>query len=245
MRLSTLENFTSLIMEENKEKLNLMLKVVDTFDKKGIKDINSINHTLLSIKYYDNIKSEINYYSKVLSESKSQIIILQKEINDKDKILKIEKDWTRVYKSKQDELIKEISKKEERLGELQRLSNDIYEMEAFEHLQNRIIENIENVILDKDQQLLLILVAVSETYKEDPQKRKLLKEYCTRFGDKNLSIDNLEERKQYLNSGEFWNDIPRYFTKLCEVYSKAVFAFILKKYYKSYKKPLKNQNSIE
>ena len=140
---------------------------------------------------------------------------------------------------------KEIDKKEEILGELQRLCKDIYDMEAFEDLQNRIIDNIENVILEKDQQSILILVAVFEAYKEDPQKRKLLNEYYTRFLDKKLSIDNIEERKQYLNSNEFWNDIPRYFTKLSEVYSKAVFAFILKKYYKSYKKPLKNQISIE
>ena len=57
-------------------------------------------------------------------------------------------------------------------------------------------------------------MAVFEAYKEDPQKRKLLNEYYTRFWDKKLSIDNLEEVKQYLSSSEFWNDIPRYFTKL-------------------------------
>jgi hypothetical protein len=142
-------------------------------------------------------------------------------------------------------LIDEVVKKEERVDELQRLCNDIYDMEAFEHLQNKIIDNIENVILEKDQQSILILMAVFETYKEDQQKRKLLNNYCTKFWNKNLSIDNLEERKQYLNSSEFWNDIPRYFAKLSEVYSKAVFAFILKKYYNCYKKPLKNQISID
>lgn len=57
-------------------------------------------------------------------------------------------------------------------------------MKTFEHLQNKIIDNIENVILEKGQQSLLILVAVFEAYKEDPQKRKLLDEYCTKFWNK-------------------------------------------------------------
>jgi hypothetical protein len=56
-------------------------------------------------------------------------------------------------------------------------------MKTFEHLQNKIIDNIENVILEKDQQSLLILVAVFEAYKED-QKRKLLDEYYTKFWNK-------------------------------------------------------------
>src|SRR5829696_705873 len=85
MRLSGLDRFTDLIMDENKQKLILMLKVIDTFNKNGIKNI------------------------------------------------KIKEDWLRFLKSKQDELKKEIYKKEERLGELQRLSKDIYDMEAFEH----------------------------------------------------------------------------------------------------------------
>jgi hypothetical protein len=46
--------------------------------------------------------------------------------------------------------------------------------------------------------------------------------------EQKISVDNIEERTKYLNSNEFWNDIPRYFKKLSEVYSKAVFAFILK-----------------
>ena len=237
IRLSDLDSFADLIIEENKEKLNLMLKVVDTFYKKGIKNIDSIANVLLEIKYHETIKQEVNQLSKFLDDIKFQIVTLQKEINEKNRIIKIKKDWVKLLKSKGNELIKEVYKKEERLGELQRLCNEIYDMEAVESLQNKIINNIENVILEKDQQLILILVAVFEVYKEDSQKKKLLDEYCTKFWNKKLSIDNIEERKQYFNSSEFWNDIPSYFKKLCDVYSKAVFAFILKKYYNSYKKP--------
>jgi hypothetical protein len=113
MRLSDLESFTNVIMEENKEKLKLLLKVVDTFDKNGIKDIDSINHILLSIKYHDNIKSEINCYSKILNDIKFQIKIGQDEINDKNRIIKIKKDWIRFLKSKEDKLMNEVYKKEE------------------------------------------------------------------------------------------------------------------------------------
>jgi len=143
MRLSGLDRFTDLIMDENKQKLILMLKVIDTFNKNGIKNIDSINNVLIEIKYYENIKQEINCFSKVLDDVKFQIITGQNEINEKNKIIKIKEDWLRFLKSKQDELKKEIYKKEERLGELQRLSKDIYDMEAFEHLQNKIIANIE------------------------------------------------------------------------------------------------------
>lgn len=237
MRLSDLDSFTDLIIEENKEKLTLMLKVVYTFNKKGIKNMDSIENVLIDIKYYENLKQEINYFSKILNDIKIQIKTSQDKLNDKNRIIKIKKDWVRLLKSKENELINEVYKKEEILGELQRLCKDIYDMKAFEDLQNKVIDNIENVILEKDQQLILILVAVFEAYKDDPQKRKLLDEYCTKFWNKKLSIDNIEERKQYLNSSEFWNDIPSYFKKLCDVYSKAVFEFILKKYYNSYKKP--------
>jgi hypothetical protein len=235
MRLSDLNSFSELINEENKEKLILMLKVVETFNKNGITNIDMINNVLIEIKYHKNIKHEINHFSKILDDIKIQIIILQNEIDDKIRIIKRKNVWIRFLKSKVDELKKEIEKKEELVDELQRLSKDIYDMEAIEQLQNKLIDNIENVILEKDQQLILILVAVFEAYKEDPQKRKLLDQYCTKFWNKKLSVDNIEERTKYLNSNEFWNDIPSYFTKLSEVYSKAVFAFILKNYYQSYK----------
>lgn len=54
-------------------------------------------------------------------------------------------------------------------------------MEAYENLQDTLINNIQNVILDEDQSLLLIMVGVVEALKEDPQKRKSLYEYSKKF----------------------------------------------------------------
>ena len=91
MRLSNLDSFTDLIMEENKEKLILMLKVVDTFNINGIKEISSIKNVLIDIKYYENIKQEINYFSKILNDIKILIKTIQDEINYKNRIIKIKK----------------------------------------------------------------------------------------------------------------------------------------------------------
>ena len=114
MKLSNLDRFTDLIMEENKEKLILMFKVVEIFNKNGIKDIVSINNVLLELKYYENIKQEITHFSKVLNEIKFQNITLQNEIYDKNKIIKRKKFWIRFLKSKEDELINKVYKKEEK-----------------------------------------------------------------------------------------------------------------------------------
>jgi hypothetical protein len=113
MKLSNLDSFTDLIMEENKEKLILMFKVVEIFNLKGIKEVGSIENVLFEIKYYENIKQEINYFSKILNDIKFQIKTLQNEINDKNRIIKTKKDWIRFLKSKEDKLIKEVYKKEE------------------------------------------------------------------------------------------------------------------------------------
>lgn len=114
MRLSNLDSFTDLIIEENKEKLSLMFKVVDIFNKNGIKEIDSINNILMEIKYYKNIKEEINHFSKILNNIKIQIISLENEINVKNRIIHIKKEWIRFLKSKEDKLINEVYKKEER-----------------------------------------------------------------------------------------------------------------------------------
>jgi hypothetical protein len=117
-RLSDLDSFTDLIMEENKEKLILMFRVVEIFNNKGIKDICSIENVLFEIKYYENIKQEINYFSKIVDEIKFQIITLQNEIDEKNKIIKRKKFWIRFLNSKEDELINKVYKKEERVDEL-------------------------------------------------------------------------------------------------------------------------------
>ena len=75
----------------------------------------------------------------------------------------------RFLKSKEDKLMNDIYKKGEKVRGTSKIMQWHYDMEAFEHLQNNIIENIESVILEKDQQSILILVAVFEAYKEDPQ----------------------------------------------------------------------------
>jgi hypothetical protein len=114
MRLSNLDSFTDLIIEENKEKLSLIFKVVDIFNKNGIKEIDSINNILMEIKYYKNIKEEINHFCKILNNIKIQIISLENEINVKNRIIHIKKEWIRFLKSKEDKLINEVYKKEER-----------------------------------------------------------------------------------------------------------------------------------
>src|SRR5688572_30047668 len=98
MRLSDLDSFTDLIIEENKEKLSLIFKVVDIFNKNGIKDIDSINNVLIEVKYYENIKEEISHFSKILNDIKSQITSLENEINVKNRIIKLKKEWIRFLK---------------------------------------------------------------------------------------------------------------------------------------------------
>ena len=108
-------------------------------------------------------------------------------------------------------------------------------MEAYENLQDTLINNIQNVILDEDQSLLLIMVGVVETLKEDPQKRKSLYEYSKKFKNERLAVDNIDSRIAFFKSSKFWDDTSVYFHKLAQVYSEEVFAFVLKKYYKLYK----------
>lgn len=68
----------------------------------------------MEIKYYKNIKEEINHFSKILNNIKIQIISLENEINVKNRIIHIKKEWIRFLKSKEDKLINEVYKKEER-----------------------------------------------------------------------------------------------------------------------------------
>ena len=101
-------------------------------------------------------------------------------------------------------------------------------MEAYENLRNNLINNIQNVILDEDQSLLLIMVGVVEALKEDPQKRKYLYEYCNKFKNERLAVNNIDSSIAFFRSCEFWEDISFYFHKLTKVYSEEVFAFVLK-----------------
>jgi uncharacterized membrane protein YvbJ len=59
---------------------------------------------------------------------------------------------------------------------------------------------------------------VVEALKEDPQKRKSLYEYCKKFKNERIAVDNIDARITYFKSSDFWED--NYFHKLAEVYSK-------------------------
>ena len=90
---------------------------------------------------------------------------------------------------------------------------------------------MENVILEKDKKILLIFFAVCEAYKDDPQMRKLFNEYNNEFENEKLSVDNIDERLQYLKSSTFFNYVPEKITKLVDIYSVSIFKFVLERYF--------------
>jgi hypothetical protein len=108
-------------------------------------------------------------------------------------------------------------------------------MRAYEHLQDTLINNIHNIILDKDKFSTLIMIGAVEALKADSQKRKSLYEYCKKFENEKLALDNIDSRISYFKSSEFCHDTSIYFQKLNKIFSEEVFVFVLKTYYKSYK----------
>ena len=128
-----------------------------------------------------------------------------------------------------------VYEKEKRLEQLNKLVQDIYNLEAYQKLEQTLIDNIENAILEEHQFIPLTMMAIFESLKVDPQKLKSLNTYCNRFQGEKLTPDNIEIRIDYLKSDEFWNDTSLFFEQLSKVYSTAVFAFELKKRYKLYK----------
>jgi hypothetical protein len=50
-----------------------------------------------------------------------------------------------------------------------------------------------------------------EALKTDPHKRKLLYEYCKKFENEKLALDNIDSRISYFKRSEFWDDTSIYF----------------------------------
>ncbi len=65
-----------------------------------------------------NMKNEINYYSRLLSECKFQIVTLENEIANKKEKIKSQKDWLCYLKSKSDEISNKINEKQKIFNEL-------------------------------------------------------------------------------------------------------------------------------
>ena len=57
-------------------------------------------------------------------------------------------------------------------------------MEAYQKLEQTLVDNIENVILEEHQFIPLIMMAIFESLKVDPQKLKSLYTYCNNFKGK-------------------------------------------------------------
>ena len=105
----------------------------------------------------------------------------------------------------------EVHEKEERLQQINKLVQDIYNLEGYQKLEQNLIDNIENVILEEHQFIPLTMMAIFESLKVDPQKLKSLNTYCNRFQGEELTPDNIEIRVDYLKSDEFWNDTSVFF----------------------------------
>lgn len=76
-------------------------------------------------------------------------------------------------------------------------------MRAYEYLQDTLINNIQNVILNKDKFSTLIMIGAVEALKPDSKKRKSLYEYCKKFENEKLALDNIDSRISYFKSSEF------------------------------------------
>jgi hypothetical protein len=239
IRLTNLNQFNYLLSTKNKEKISLLVKLVDFLDKKGIKNIDSIRVIFYDIQYHNILKEEINRFSQINNDLYLENGDLLKQIIENNKILETKKDLLRFYKSKNDELQNEISKRQETNNRLKKLFNNMNSYERFIDLKNILIENIENVILVKDRKIVLCLLAVCEVFKDDPNLRELIHEYSEEFQNSNLSLNNIEERITYLESNDIDNIILKWITKLYESYSTSIFNFVLARYFAS-KSLLKN-----
>ena len=187
------------------------------------------------IKALETLQQQINTATDV----KSKLIYETIKLQDKENILK--KNIRRYigrnqYLSLNQSRIKmDVCEMEKRLQQLNKLVQDIYNLEGYQKLEQNLIGNIQNVILEEHQFIPLTMMAIFESLKVDPQKLKSLNAYCNRFQGEELTPDNIEIRVDYLKSDEFWNDTSVFFEQLPKVYSMAVFAFELKKRYKLYK----------
>ena len=244
LRLRKLDRFANLLSQANAEKLDLILMIANIFHTKGIIEKHEISHILKQIKDLETLQQQINTATDV----KYNLIYETNKLQDKENNLK--KNIRRYigrnqYLSLNQSRIKiDVCEMEKRLQQLNKLVQDIYNLEAYQKLEQTLIDNIENVILEEHQFIPLTMMAIFESLKVNPQKLNSLITYCNRFQGEKLTLDNIEIRIDYLKSDEFWNDTSLIFEQLSKVYSTAIFAFELKNRYKLYK-AFKNKGDMK
>src|SRR5688572_24486386 len=98
---------------------------------------------------------------------------------------------------------KEVFYLEKRHTQLTNFINDLYDLEAYQHLEETLINIIKNAIFEEYQFIPSIMMGMFEALKANPQKLKSFNEYCNRFLDKKLRPDNIDPRIDYLKSDQF------------------------------------------
>ena len=235
LRLDKLDRFAILLNQENVEKLDLILMIANIFHTKGIIEKHEISHILKQVKDLETLQKQINTATNVKSILIYETTKLQDKENNLKKNIKIYLGRNQYLSINQSRIKTEVYEMEKRLQQLNKLVKDIYNLKAYQKLEQTLIDNIENVILEEHEFIPLTMMAIFESLKVDPQKLKSLNAYCNRFQNEKLTPDNIEIRVDYLKSDEFWNDTSLFFEQLSKVYSMAIFAFELKNRYKLYK----------
>jgi hypothetical protein len=240
LRLCKLNRFAALLNLENTERLDLILLIDNVLHTKGISEKHEILHILKQIKELETLHQQINTATGIKSNIVNETTQLQDKKNNLKRIIKSSILRNQYFNQNQKRMKKDVYEKEKRLEQLNKLIQDIYNLEAYQKLEQTLIDNIENVILEENQFIPLIMMALFESLKADPQKLKSLNMYCNRFQGEKLTQDNIEIRIDYLKSDEFWNDTSLFFEQLTKVYSTANFAFELKERYILYKESKNN-----
>jgi hypothetical protein len=235
LRLCKLDRFAALLVIENREKLDLILLIANILHRKGISEKDEILHVLKQIKNIETLHQQINTATGVKSNLVYETTQLQDQENNLKKNIKSSIRRNQFLYQNQRRMKTDLYEKEKRLEQLNKLIQDIYNIEAYQKLEETLTDSIENVILEEHQYIPLIMMAIFESLKVDPQKLESLNIYCNRFQGEKLNQDNIEIRLDYLKSDEFWNDTSLFFEQLSKVYSTAIFAFELKERYKLYK----------
>ena len=149
LKLNNLDKLADLIKPANSEKFNLLLMVTNVLYQKGITDIDSISEILTKIKNIENIEEQIKRSISVKSNLENQIVKLQSYVNELKQGIALSKSFGKYLDNKLKTVKSEIVKEKERHEHLKRLSRDLYDTVAYEHLQNTLIANIEIVILGR------------------------------------------------------------------------------------------------
>jgi ATP-dependent Lon protease len=146
LRLSKLDRFDELLSPANTEKMDLILMLANIFHIKGISEKQEISHILKQIKDLETLQQQINIATDLKSNLIYETTQLQDEENNLKKILKVILAGITIC-SFQRRIKTEIYEKEKRLEQLNKLVQDIYNLEAFQKLEQNLIDNIENAIL--------------------------------------------------------------------------------------------------